>query len=106
MYDKRYVFLHLNKRKGEIMSAVEMRTFESQLEGLSYAEQLYVMEYLLKLMRLRQQNETANDKRASAKAVLGKIQDMFAEDKGWTSEDKMLEDLAGFRRERVAVCAY
>lgn len=35
------------------MSAVEMKTFESQLAGLSYAEQLYVMEYLLKLMRLR-----------------------------------------------------
>ena len=88
------------------MSAVEMKTFESQLAGLSYAEQLYVMEYLLKLMRLRQQNETANDKSASAKDVLGKIQGMFAEDKGWTSEDEMLEDLAGFRRERIAQCAY
>ena len=87
------------------MSAVEMKTFENQLAGLSYAEQLYVMEYLLKLMRLRQQNETANDKNASAKDVLENIQGMFAEDKGWTSEDKMLEDLAGFRRERVALCA-
>lgn len=88
------------------MSVVEMKTFENQLAGLSYAEQLYVMEYLLKLMRLRQQNETAYDKSASAKAVLGKIQGMFAEDKGWASEDEMLEDLAGFRRERVALCAY
>lgn len=88
------------------MSAIEMKTFENQLEGLSYAEQLYVMEYLLKLMRLRQQNETANDKGASAKDILGKIQGMFAEDKGWTSEEEMLEDLAGFRRERVALCAY
>lgn len=88
------------------MSAVEMKAFENQLAGLSYIEQLYVMEYLLKLMRLRQQNETANDTSASAKNVLGKIQGMFAEDKGWTSEDEMLEDLAGFRRERVAQCAY
>lgn len=88
------------------MSAVEMKAFENQLEGLSYAEQLYIMEYLLKLMRLRQQNETANDKSASAKVVLGKIQSMFTEDKGWASEDEMLEDLAGFRRERVALCAY
>ena len=87
------------------MSAVEMKTFENQLDGLSFAEQLYVMEYLLKLMRLRQQNETANDKNASAKDVLGKIQSMFAKDKGWTSEDEMLVDLAGFRRERVALCA-
>lgn len=88
------------------MSAVEMKTFENQLAGLSYAEQLYVMEYLLKLMRLRQQNETTSEKSVSAKAVLGKIQGMFAEDKGWTTEDEMLKDLAGFRRERVATCAY
>ena len=88
------------------MSAVEMRMFENQLEGLSYAEQLYVMEYLLKLMRLRQQNESAKEKGASAKAVLCEIQGMFAEDKGWASEDEMLKDLAGFRRERVAQCAY
>ena len=87
------------------MSAVEMRVFENQLEGLSYAEQLYVMEYLLKLMRLRQQSETAKEKGTPAN-VLGEIQSMFAEDKGWTSEDEMLKDLAGFRRERVAQCAY
>ena len=88
------------------MSAVEMKTFENQLEGLSFAEQLYVMEYLLKLMRLRQQKETANEKNVSAKAILGEIQSMFAEDKGWTSEDEMLENLAVFRRERGASCAY
>lgn len=88
------------------MSAVEMRMFENQLEGLSYAEQLYVMEYLLKLMRLRQQNESTKENGASAKSVLSEIQGMFAEDKGWISEDKMLEDLARFRRERVALCAY
>ena len=84
------------------MSAVEMRMFENQLDGLSYAEQLYVMEYLLKLMRLRQQNESAKEKATSAKAVFSEIQDIFAEDKGWASEDEMLKDLAGFRRERVA----
>ena len=81
------------------MAAVEMKTFENQLEGLSFTEQLYVMEYLLKLMRLRQQNE-------SAKAVLSEIQGIFAEDKVWASEDEMIKDLAGFRRERVAQCAY
>ena len=83
-----------------------MKTFENQLAELSYAEQLYVMEYLLKLMRLRQQNESANEKNVSAKAILGEIHSMFVEDKGWTSEDEMLKDLAGFRRERVASCAY
>jgi hypothetical protein len=98
--------LHLENEKGGIMSAVEMRMFENQLEGLSYAEQLYVMEYLLKLMKLRQQSETVKEKSMSAKSVLSEIQGMFAEDKGWASEDEMLKDLAGFRRERVAQCAY
>lgn len=88
------------------MSAVEMKTFENQLEGLSFSEQLYVMEYLLKLMRVRQQNEVTYKKNALAKDVLGEIQGLFAKDKGWDSEDEMLKDLAGFRRERVASCAY
>ena len=88
------------------MSAVEMKVFESQLEGLSFAEQLYVMEYLLKLMRLRQQDEIVKDEEVSAKAVLVEIQGVFAENKGWASEEEMLKDLAGFRRERVAQCAY
>lgn len=87
------------------MSAVEMKAFESQLEGLSFAEQLYVMEYLLKLMRLRQQNEMAKEEGISAKAVLNEIQGMFAENKGWASEEEMLKDLAEFRRERIASCA-
>ena len=88
------------------MSAVEMKTFESQLEGLSFSEQLYVMEYLLKLICLRQQNESAKEAGTSAKSVLSEIQGIFSEDKGWASEDEMLKDLAGFRRERVAQCAY
>lgn len=88
------------------MSAVEMKTLENQLEGLSFSEQLYVMEYLLKLMRVRQQNEVTYKKNTLAKDVLGEIQGLFAKDKGWDSEDEMLKDLAGFRRERVASCAY
>lgn len=37
-----------------------------------------------------------------AKAVLEKIQDLFVDDKGWDSEEQMLEDLAKFRQERIA----
>ena len=43
---------------------------------------------------------------ADAKAVLGKIQDLFVDGKGWDSEEEMLEDLARFRQERGAECAY
>jgi len=35
-----------------------------------------------------------------AKATLAKIQKIFAEDKGWASEQEMISDLAKFRRFR------
>ena len=33
--------------------------------------------------------------------ALTEIQNMFAEDKGWESEESMLADMAAFRRERM-----
>ena len=42
------------------MSAVELRNFESQLDLLSYAEQLAIMEYLVRLMK-RRHEESASD---------------------------------------------
>lgn len=33
--------------------------------------------------------------------ALTEIQSMFAEDKGWESEESMLADMAAFRRERM-----
>lgn len=44
--------------------------------------------------------------KANAKATLHEIQGLFSEDKGWTSETEMLADMANFRRERLAKCAY
>lgn len=34
-------------------------------------------------------------------AALSAIQNMFADDKGWESEEEMLADMADFRRERL-----
>ncbi len=42
----------------------------------------------------------------NAKATLGEIQELFANDKGWGSEEEMLLDMANFRRERLAKCEY
>ncbi len=42
----------------------------------------------------------------NAIATLHEIQDIFSEDKGWASESEMLEDMAAFRRERLAKCVY
>ena len=41
-----------------------------------------------------------------AKETLRQIQEMFADDKGWDSEEDMLKDMADFRRKRLAECKY
>ncbi|WP_290918491.1 type II toxin-antitoxin system RelB/DinJ family antitoxin [Fibrobacter sp.] len=40
-------------------------------------------------------------KKELAKARMAKIQEIFADDKGWASEQEMLSDLAEFRRSRM-----
>ena len=41
-----------------------------------------------------------------AKNTLHKIQSIFADDKGWNSEEEMLKDMAEFRRKRETKCVY
>ncbi len=38
-----------------------------------------------------------------SQALLDEIQTMFANDKGWQSEDEMLADMAKFRKERLGI---
>ena len=42
------------------MSVKELKTFKSQLAMLSFTEQLSIMEYLLKLMKKRQEEASNN----------------------------------------------
>lgn len=47
---------------------------------------------------------SVNRKKAKAeqsKAAMREIQGMFADDKGWESEEEMLADMAEFRRKRL-----
>mgnify|MGYP000491625842 CR=1 FL=1 len=36
-------------------------------------------------------------------AAMDKFQEVIGEDKGWLSEDDMLEDMAAFRKERLSI---
>ena len=46
-------------------------------------------------------SESRKKKKAeSSKQTLAEIQKIFSEDKGWDSEENMLEDMAAFRKER------
>ena len=42
-------------------------------------------------------------KKELAKARMEKFQEIFADDKGWASEQEMISDLAKFRRSRKKV---
>ncbi len=45
-------------------------------------------------------SDSRKRKRAKeSKVALKEIQSMFTDDKGWTSEEDMLEDMAAFRRD-------
>lgn len=39
----------------------------------------------------------------NSKSVLHQIQNMFADDKGWNTEQNMIEEMAAFRRERAGL---
>jgi len=41
------------------------------------------------------------EKKKKNKSTLHEIQGMFANDKGWDSEEDMIEDMARFRKERI-----
>ncbi len=40
-------------------------------------------------------------KAKESKTALKEIQSMFIDDKGWSSEEEMLKDMAAFRREKI-----
>ena len=43
----------------------------------------------------------SQEQKNKAKDTLYQIQSSFANDKGWSSEEEMLSDMANFRRERL-----
>ena len=48
----------------------------------------------------------AQMQKQKAQETLTQIQELFADDKGWDSEEEMLKDMADFRRKRLAECEY
>lgn len=48
-------------------------------------------------------NKRKTEKINQNSKILSEIQSMFAEDKGWDSEDSMIRDMAAFRRERMGL---
>ena len=75
--------------------AVTVNDLLATLEEDDYKAAISFIEYL---------SSSRKKKRAEKnKAALSEIQSMFAEDKGWDSEQSMLDDMAAFRKERMGI---
>lgn len=75
-------------QKTDLAQMIAMLNDEYRIAAVKYVE------YLVQAQKIK------------AKDTLHQIQDIFADDKGWSSEDEMIADMAKFRRERLARCEY
>lgn len=79
------------------MSAMELRNFESQLDLLSYAEQLAIMEYLVKLMKRRQEESVSDSFEGDVQARNGLDEAIAQVERGeystYNSFDELLAEI-------------
>ena len=78
------------------MALVTATTINDMLNGLEeedYKAAVSFIEYLSDSRKKKKAQES--------KALMAEIQGVFGEDKGWGSEEDMIEDMAAFRRERM-----
>ena len=75
--------------------AVEVNDLLDTLEEYDYKAAISFIEYL---------SDSRKKKRTEKnRAALSEIQSMFSDDKGWDSEQSMIDDMAAFRKERMGV---
>ncbi len=74
-------------------SAAMVSDMLNNLEEEDYRTAISFIEYLASSRKKKRTEESKN--------TLTEIQKMFADNKGWDSEESMIEDMAAFRRERM-----
>ena len=67
----------------------------NNLEDEDYKTVVSFIEYLS--AKRNKEREQRNN------AILAEMQELFADDKGWASEEAMLADMARFRKERLGL---
>lgn len=77
------------------MSANELKNFESQLELLSFAEQLSVMEYLARLLQRNQNAQTQNEKPHVKKRCFGSAKGKFIYPEDFDEDNEEIAQLFG-----------
>ncbi len=85
--------MDLDKEVFMASTATVINDMLNSLEEEDYKAAISFIEYLSDSRRKKKARES--------KAALAEIQGIFAEDKGWESEEQMIKDMAAFRRERM-----
>jgi hypothetical protein len=88
-------FENVEKGRSDCMAttAMKLNSLLDNLEEEDYNTAISFIQYL---------SESRKKKNAEkSKALLSEIQEIFTDDKGWNTEESMLEDMASFRRERM-----
>lgn len=75
--------------------AITVNNLLEKLDEEDYKTAITFLQYLSDTKRKRKAQES--------KAILSQIQGMFKDDKGWSSEEAMIADMAAFRRERMGL---
>jgi hypothetical protein len=76
-------------------TAVTVNDMLNTLNEEDYRTAISFIQYLADTRKKKNSDNNQN--------ILSEIQGMFAEDKGWDSEEEMLADMARFRKERTAL---
>lgn len=67
-------------------------------------ENLEEEDYEMAISFIQYLSDKRKKKRASeSREIMEKIQNIFAGDKGWDSEEQMIQDMAAFRKERIGL---
>lgn len=76
-------------------TATQVNEMLNLLEEQDYNTVIDFIGYLLKKRKAEQVKQN--------KLALQEIQEIFVDDKGWDSEEMMIEDMAAFRKERLGL---
>lgn len=77
------------------MSAKELKNLENQLELLSFAEQLSIMEYLARLLQRNQNAQTQNEKPQIKKRCFGNAKGKFIYLENFDEDNEEIAKLFG-----------
>ena len=77
------------------MSAMELKNFENQIDLLSFAEQLSLMEYLARLLQRNHKIQETNTSTASKKRQFGSAKGKFLYPENFDEDNEEIAQLFG-----------